>query len=304
MLYVYACISNGAMCNLEAVMKTRKYKKASDLATKFEVEHLVIDICSAWNRNKSNLENILGHKNNTILITDISALGRHEEIAEVYRRIVTSGNDLLICYYNAAGCFEADELSTVTLDLNKKASFSLEDNLEKIACLSTTEYRVNGCKMADPNVIEAYWRIEHGLLTVKDAIIELNISRSTFERRINEYIGTDEWIKRYEHEIDSSDIAQLPTKLGRISEEAKQLYLYLEEERSQEHNYDIATLASFAGLYPELWEAICETGASDPPPQNHQQLYQKYYVLAHHQYREVIRYRKYLALEKYKKSKR
>jgi predicted transposase YbfD/YdcC len=292
------------MCNLEAVMKTRKYKKASDLATKFEVEHLVIDICSAWNRNKSNLENILCHKNNTILITDISALGRHEEIVEVYRRIVTSGNDLLICYYNAAGCFEADELSTVTLDLNKKANFSLEDNLEKIACLSTTEYRVNGCKMADPNVIEAYWRIEHGLLTVKDAINELNISRSTFERRIAEYIGTEGWIQRYEHEIVSSDIAQHPTKLGRVSDEAKLFHAYLEANVDQEHSYEAFILASFAGLHPDLWEQLCDANSSDPPPQNHQQLYQKYYVLAHHHYREVIRYRKYLALEKYKKSKR
>lgn len=304
MRFVYACISNQCMKPMDEVMKTRKYQKAADLAAKLRIEYLTIDICSSWNRKKPNLESILCEGGHTIVITDVSALGKKDEIADIYQRIIASGNDILICYYNAAGFFEADKLSTVNLDFSKKATFSLAENLQTLSYLSPTAYRVNGGRMVDPQIIEAYWQIELGQLSVSNAIRELGISRSTFERRIDEYVGTDDWIRRYDYELSNTDIGNRPTKLGRISEQAKQFHSYIEANKSEETNYDIPVLASFAGVNIDLWEQYCEASGEEPLPANYRWLYTQYFVLAHHLYREVLRYRKYLVTEKYRSPKK
>ena len=231
MRVVYACISNQCMKPMDDVMKTRKYQKAAELASKLRIEHIAIDICSSWNRKKPHLEALLCEGGHTIVIADITALGKKDEVIDVYQRILNSGNDILICYYNFAGCFEADELSSVTLDFVKKADVSLDNNLQTLAHISSTAYRKNGGRLVEPNIIEAYWQVEHGLATVSAVISALGISRSTFERRVDEYIGTDEWIMRYNEELNRSDIGNRPTKLGRISEQAKQFYSYIEANK-------------------------------------------------------------------------
>ena len=304
MRFVYACISNQCMKPMDEVMKTRKYQKAADLAAKLRIEYLTIDICSSWNRKKPNLESILCEGGHTIVITDVSALGKKDEVIDIYKRIIASGNDILICYYNAAGFFEADELSTVTIDFIKKPSFSLNDHLQSLGCLTSTAYRKDGGRLVDPQIIEAYWQIEHGASSVSAAISTLGISRSTFERRIDEYVGTDEWIRRYDQELKHSDIGNRPTKLGRISEQAKLFHSYIESHKQDEANYEVPVLASFAGMNIELWDQCCEASGEDPLPANYSWLNTQYFVLAYHLYREVLRYRKYLVTEKYRSHKK
>ena len=71
---VYACISDNRMKTMDEVQRTRKYKKALELAKVFNIDNIVIDVCSSWNRKKPNLEKVLLTPENVIVISDISAL--------------------------------------------------------------------------------------------------------------------------------------------------------------------------------------------------------------------------------------
>lgn len=69
-------------------------------------------------------------------------------------------------------------------------------------------------------------------------------------------------------------------------------------------SYDIPVLASFAGVNIDLWEQYCEANGEESPPANRDWLGTQYSVLAHHLYREVLRYRKYLVFNKYRNPKK
>ena len=47
MQYIYACISDNRMKTMEEVQRTRKYKKALELSKIFNIDNVVIDVCSS-----------------------------------------------------------------------------------------------------------------------------------------------------------------------------------------------------------------------------------------------------------------
>lgn len=285
---------------MEEVQKTRKYKKALELKNMLNVESFAVDICSSWNRKKTNLEKILASKNNIIIVTDLSALGKKDEIRTVYQRIIETGNDIMIAYFNNGGIIEADENSTVDINYQKKNNFDIQSVLDSLDNITTTQFRVDACRLVDNSIIEAYWKIEKNEMTERDALKELKLSKPTFIKRINEYIRTDGWFTRYRYEIENSNITNIPLMLGTVSENGKRINKFLKSNPGIIEQYDSLYIAlSFAKVEEELY-AKTDSELYDDPVEWEYHL-NRFIVLMHHYYRESLRYDRHLTYLKYKK---
>lgn len=318
MKYVYACITDKCMRTMEEVQKTRKYKKAQEIAKILHIDNVVIDICSSWNRKKLKLEEILHTQGNIIIITDLTALGKNDEIAAVYENIINKGNDILICYFDGSGKLEADEMSTVDLRFEKKevacvvstlsggttAALPVDDTMAGF--LTPTQYRKTSGKFVDHRIIEAYWEVEKGIRSQRTIVKEIGSSTSTFLRRVNEYVGTDGWIERYYMELETSDIGSRPTRMGEVSEEAKRLYEYFvehpEDRPDAEERFEIPleyVVGHLANIYPELEEEVAQDMSVGNKSEEALFRAKKMTVLSWHLFRQVLRYEKYLKRLKY-----
>ena len=295
---VYVCITDKCMRTMDDVKKTRKYKKAQEVAQWLRIDKIVVDICSSWNRKKPKLNEVLREEGNIIVVTDMTALGKNEEIATVYQDIIKN-NDILVCYFNKGGLLEADEMSTVDISFEKKSRTGFSPQLKMATYMSPTQYRQNSSRMVDPRIIEAYWEIEKGGRSQREIVKALESSTNTFLRRIREYVGTDGWVERYVVELETSDIGSRPTRLGTVSEDAKKLYEFLEAHPDYFEAYSIEVVASFAGIDLETWERIGQL-EEEENQEEATRLRTRYYVNACHLYRQVLKYRKYLKRLKYR----
>jgi len=303
MKYVYACITDKCMRTMDEVKKTRKYKKAQEIARILHIDDIVIDICSSWNRNKSNLYEILQGEGNIIVVTDMTSLGKNDEIAAVYQDIIKK-NEILVCYFNSGGLLKENEMSTVDLSFDKKDRTVLSSTLDMNGFMSSTQYRQDSSRMVDTRIIEAYWEIEKGGRSQREIVKAIDSSTNTFLRRTREYVGTDGWVERYYTELETSDIATRPTKLGDVSEEAKQLYdFFMEHEDLRPENPDNPPLeyvvGSLAGIYADLYEETVRLQSENTEEAKFKD--KKMIVLAYHLYRQVLRHEKYLKRLKYRK---
>ena len=138
-----------------------------------------------------------------------------EEIATAYEDIINSKNEILICYYGKGGLLRADELSTVNLHF-EKTNVPLKKAIESLNAMTTTQFRKTSTRVIDPNIIEGYWQVEEGLKSQTEVVNEINTSKSTFMRRAEEYLYSDDWYERYEQEYDrlGLKLLMLPTKIG------------------------------------------------------------------------------------------
>ena len=301
MKYIYACITDKCMKPIDEVMKTRKYKKAEELQNLLQIEQFAVDICSSGNRKKLKLEQILSTEGNVIIITDLSSLGKKDELPSVYNRIIETNNEILICYFDEGGILVADELSSVNIKYEKKSSFDLEKNLQLINNLSSNQYRVNSCKLVSQEIIDAYWQIEKGERTEREVVKELGMSKTTFIKRIDEYIFSDGWVKRYYEEIQNPDFVKRPIKLGGVTEKGKQFYEYLENNPEEEQSYPLFVILKFSEIEKELFNLLEALGNPDESSSEYIFAFNRLDVLAHHYYRQALRYRKYLYNLKYRK---
>ena len=103
MKYVYSCITFKNHQVAKGYKETRKYKKVLDIANALNIDNIVVDVCTSYMRSKKNLEKILSTPENIVIIPDITALGKNDEIEQVYQRIINSKNELLVCYFDKAG---------------------------------------------------------------------------------------------------------------------------------------------------------------------------------------------------------
>lgn len=314
MKYVYACISHKRERDIKDVEKTIKYKKALEIAKALRIENIVIDVCVGRNRKKPNLDDILRTKENIIIVSDITSLGTQEEIADNYKRIVNLGNEILICYYGKGGLLEEDELSTVNLHF-EKTKVPLNVAIESLNAMTTTQFRKTSTRVIDPNIIEGYWQVEEGLKTQTEVVKEINTSKSTFMRRAQEYLYSDDWYERYEQEYDrlGLKLLMLPTKIGEISDNGKKMYQYLMDHPDEvivdENSYPVNAIARYAEIDMELWSEIENAGENNKKENadennkkdRYKDLLRKYYINAVHYYRESIRYQRYLKFAKYRK---
>lgn len=306
MKYVYACISHKRERDIKDVEKTIKYKKALEIAKALRVENIIIDVCVGRNRKKEKLDDIILHsKENIIIVSDIASLGMQEEIADVYERIVKSGNEILICYYGKGGLLQAEDMSTVNLDF-KKNNVTLEETIETLNAMTTTQFRKTSTRVIDPNIIEGYWQVEEGLKSQTEVVKEINTSKSTFMRRAEEYLYSDDWYERYEKEYDRLGLKLLmsPTKIGEVSDNGKKMYQYLMDNPNEvivdENSYPVHALARFAEIDMDLWNEV-EKSDENNESERHDYLLRKYYMNSVHYYRESIRYQRYLKFAKYRK---
>ena len=113
MKYVYACISFKNKNEIKDITQTRKYKKAETIARILKADKFVTDVCVGRKRDKDNFEQLISERENVIIVPDITCLGKNNEIARLYNRILESKNDLLVCYFDEAGVLKAEEISTV-----------------------------------------------------------------------------------------------------------------------------------------------------------------------------------------------
>ena len=299
MKHVYVCITFKNYVDAKAYEQTRKYKKAIEIQKALGIESLVVDICTSKNRKKANLEELLNKEETTIVVSDVTALGKNEEIASIYNRIIEAGNDILICYYDECGLLKAEEPSTVDLNFDKKSDIP-NPVFDMAGYLTPTQYRKTSTRMLDPRIIEGYWQIEQGEKTQKQVIDEIGTSKNTFIRRAEEYVGTDGWVARYLSEIENTDIMTKPAKLGEIPEDAKKLHDYLEKHPTDFVAYSIEVICSFAGIDMETWNRMLLLEDSRKDNEEYDRLYNRYRAMANHLYRNVLRYRKYLKRLKYR----
>lgn len=301
MKYVYACITFKCHRTLEEAKDTKKYKKVLEIATALNIENIVIDICTSRNRHKHNLEKILSTRGNTIVIPDVSCLGQKDELLTVYQRIIQSKNDILICYFSKGGILEANKLSTVSLTFDKTSIMSTTEIEQFFDNMTKTNYLSYSRRMLDPRVAEGYWCVEKCEKTQMEVAKELGISKSTFARRANEYIESDEWYSRYLAELkENNDFKNTPTRLGEVSDKAKQLYEYIKVNPNELEDYPLEVVAMFAGIDLDIWNKIAELSSQDTYSEERDRLSDRYYVMAHHLYRQVIKYDKYLKRLKYR----
>lgn len=302
MRFVYACITHKCHIDIEEAMKTKKYQKAAEIAKALGIEEIVVDICTSRNRHKHNLEQMLSTEGNVVVVSDISALGQKSEAADVYRRIIQSGNNILITYYGKGGVLEENELSSVSLSFTKKATLSLEQVIERLNGQSNFDFLSNSRKTVDPRIAVAYWQIEKGEKTQVEAIEDLGMSKSTFIRRVEEYIGSEDWVAGYLKALEDDNFLNTPNKLGGISDDAKKLYEYIKANPEDFDNYPLEVAVSFAGIDLDTWDRISELSIKedDASKEEADRLSTRYYVNAHHLYRQTIKYDKYLRQLKYR----
>lgn len=303
MQYIYACISDNRMKTMEEVQRTRKYKKALELSKIFNIDNVVIDVCSSWNRKKPNLENILLTPENVIVISDVSALGKQEEVQEVYQRIVNSRNELLICYFNNSGVLTVDDLSTVSVSFEKKKLASLDERLEMMGGITSTQFKADGWRMVDAACIEAYWAYEKGEKSMADILSELEISRNTFLKRVADYIGSDAWVKRINQEGKQCNIEEIPMRIGEVTEDGLKMYQYLLENPDDYPIDSYLSLAEYAGVRKDLFDKWYKLSLSNTEEDQAQAnaVRDQLNAIAIHTYRQVLKHKKYLRNKKYRK---
>ena len=302
MRFVYACITHKCHIDMEEAMKTKKYQKAAEIAKALGIEKIIVDICTSRNRHKHNLEQMLSTEGNVVVVSDISALGQKNETADVYRRIIQSGNDILITYFGKGGVLEENELSSATLSFTKKQSLSLEQVIARLDGQSNFEFLSNSRKTVDPRIAAAYWQIEKGEKNQVEAIEEIGTSKSTFIRRVEEYSGSEDWVAGYLKALEDDNFLNTPNKLGGISEDAKKLYEYLKANPDDIDNYPLEVVVSFVSIDLETWDRISELSIKEDAASKEEadRLSTRYYVNAHHLYRQTIKYDKYLKQLKYR----
>lgn len=300
---VYACISDNRMKTMDEVQRTRKYKKALELAKVFNIDNIVIDVCSSWNRKKPNLEKVLLTPENVIVISDISALGKQDEVQEVYQQIVNTHNEVLICYFNNCGILTVDKLSTVSLSFERTANAPLEERLEALACITSSQFKTDGWRMVDTASIEAYWAHEKGEKSMAEVLAELDVSRNTFLKRVSEYIGSDAWVDRMNQEADDNQIEDTPMRIGEVSEDALKLYEYLEKEKDAYPKYPLFAILEYAKVRLDLYEKWTALEWSNSPEDWAQAelMKKRIWAVAYHLHRQVLKHRKYVKNKKYRK---
>ena len=300
MKYVYACISFKNKNEIKDITQTRKYKKAETIARILKADKFVTDVCVGRKRDKNNFEQLISERENVIIVPDITCLGKNNEIARLYNRILESKNDLLVCYFDEAGVLKAEEISTVNLNFERVPRTETPALLELNNFISPNQYKSVGARTYDPRVIDMYWELEQGLRTQKDILDELQMSKNTFARRVNEYISTDAWVKKYDELIYSTDIEKTPVKFGGISDEAKEFYEVLKanpSDRAQMSEVGYATVADWHGFVNSAYEAVINM----PEGKERDRLLTRYEVETIHLYRQVLKYEGYLKQLQYRK---
>lgn len=300
MKYVYACISFKNKNEIKDITQTRKYKKAETIARILKADKFVTDVCVGRKRDKDNFEQLISEKENVIIVPDITCLGKNNEIAKLYNRILESKNELLVCYFDEAGVLKAEEISTVNLNFERVPRTETPVLLELNNFISPNQYKSVGARTYDPRVIDMYWELEQGLRTQKDILDELQMSKNTFARRVNEYISTDAWVKKYNELIYSTDIEKTPVKFGGISDEAKEFYEVLKanpSDRAQMSEIGYATVADWHGFVNSAYEAVINM----PEGEDRDKLLTRYEVETIHLYRQVLKYEGYLKQLQYRK---
>ena len=300
MKYVYACISFKNKNEIKDITQTRKYKKAETIARILKADKFVTDVCVGRKRDKNNFEQLISERENVIIVPDITCLGKNNEIARLYNRILESKNDLLVCYFDEAGVLKAEEISTVTLNFERNSQTDGAAMLELNNFLSPNQYKSVGARTYDPRVIDMYWELEQGLRTQKDILDELQMSKNTFARRVNDYIGTDAWVKKYDELAETTDITNTPVKFGGISDEAKEFYEVLKanpSDRAQMSEIGYATVADWHGFVNSAYEAVINM----PEGKERDRLLTRYEVETIHLYRQVLKYEGYLKQLQYRK---
>lgn len=300
MKYVYACISFKNKNEIKDITQTRKYKKAETIARILKADKFVTDVCVGRKRDKDNFEQLISERENVIIVPDITCLGKNNEIARLYNRILESKNDLLVCYFDEAGVLKAEEISTVNLNFERVPRTETPALLELNNFISPNQYKSVGARTYDPRVIDMYWELEQGLRTQKDILDELQMSKNTFARRVNEYISTDAWVKKYDELIYSTDIEKTPVKFGGISDEAKEFYEVLKanpSDRAQMSEVGYATVADWHGFVNSAYEAVINM----PEGKERDRLLTRYEVETIHLYRQVLKYEGYLKQLQYRK---
>ena len=301
MKYVYSCITFKNHQVAKGYKETRKYKKVLDIANALNIDNIVVDVCTSYMRSKKNLENILSTPENIVIIPDITALGKNDEIEQVYQRIINSKNELLVCYFDKVGVLKSEPMSTVSLSFDKVKSTEEAATLQMADYFSSADYKKCSTRFFDPKIIEGYWKVERGEASQKEVLEEIGTSRNTFNRRIADYVGTESWIVRYNEELEKYNLVKTPTRLGDISEEAKELYKFFKD-----NPFDLAeietrgyayTVFFLAGILVENWEYA----NSVPEGKLKDFLLMECEVQAKHWFRQYLRYDKYLKHEQYRK---
>ena len=303
MRYIYICVSGNRMKTMEEAQQTRKYKKSLELAKIFEADDVVIDICSTWNREKPNLNKILSMPENIIIVSDVSALGKKDELAEVYQQIINTRNELLICYFNNSGVLTVNDISTVDIKLEKKTNVPVEKNIEILNNISSTQYKKDGWQMVDTASAEAYWQHEKGEKSMTEVLKDLGISRNTFLKRVSEYIGTDAWVDRISEENDKFAIGDIAARIGEVTENGIKMYNFKIEYPREYAHLPFIEIGREAGIELDLYEKSQELRDSEDEEvvEEGSKLFDRWWAIALQSHREMLKYEKYQRNLKYRK---
>ncbi len=303
MRYIYTCISGNRMKTMEEAQQTRKYKKAMELAKIFEVDEVIIDICSTWNREKPNFKSILSQPENVIIVSDVSALGKKDELAESYMQIIDSKNELLICYFNDCNVLTVNEISTVDIEFNKKTDVPIEKNIEILNNISSTQYKKDGWQMVDKASVEAYWQHERGEKSMAEVLKELGISRNTFLKRVAEYIHTDAWVDRIAKEDEEFGISNIAARIGEVTENGIKMYNFKIEHPREYAYLPLNEIGREAGIELEMYEKAQELRASEDEEEIEEgnKLFDRWWAIIFQSHREMLKYEKYQRNLKYRK---
>ena len=303
MRYIYTCVSGNRMKTMEEAQQTRKYMKAKELEEIFKADEVIIDICSTWNREKTNLKSILSQPENVIIVSDVSALGKKDELAKTYMQIIDSKNELLICYFNDCNVLTVNEISTVDINLEKKTDVPIERNLEILNNISSTQYKKDGWQMVDKASVEAYWQHERGEKSMTEVLKELGISRNTFLKRVAEYIHTDAWVERIAKEDNEFGISNIAARIGEVTENGIKMYNFKIEHPREYAHLPLNETGREAGIELEMYEKAQELRASEDEEEIEEgnKLFDKWWAIVFQSHREMLKYEKYQRNLKYRK---
>ena len=303
MRYIYTCVSGNRMKTIEEAQQTRKYMKAKELEEIFKADEVIIDICSTWNRDKPNLKLILSQPENFIIVSDVSALGKKDELAKTYMQIIDSKNELLVCYFNDCNVLTVNEISTVDIKLEKKTDVPIERNLEILNNISSTQYKKDGWQMVDKASVEAYWQHERGEKSMTEVLKELGISRNTFLKRVAEYIHTDAWVERIAKEDNEFGISNIAARIGEVTENGIKMYNFKIEHPREYAHLPLNETGREAGIELEMYEKAQELRDSeeDEEIEEGNKLFDKWWAIVFQSHREMLKYEKYQRNLKYRK---
>lgn len=303
MRYIYTCVSGNRMKTIEEAQQTRKYMKAKELEEIFKADEVIIDICSTWNRDKPNLKLILSQPENFIIVSDVSALGKKDELAKTYMQIIDSKNELLVCYFNDCNVLTVNEISTVDIKLEKKTDVPIERNLEILNNISSTQYKKDGWQMVDKASVEAYWQHERGEKSMTEVLKELGISRNTFLKRVAEYIHTDAWVERIAKEDNEFGISNIAARIGEVTENGIKMYNFKIEHPREYAHLPLNETGREAGIELEMYEKVQELRASEDEEEIEEgnKLFDRWWAIVFQSHREMLKYEKYQRNLKYRK---